>query len=72
LLSKNSLVDCSGIGAVMLRPNQILTITPGLEHSCEVLEDVVAIDVCRPAREDWLSGADRTLHYDPDQSLWGV
>ncbi|HSY66676.1 MAG TPA: hypothetical protein VK829_18945 [Terriglobales bacterium] len=56
----------------MLRPNQILTITPGLEHSCEVLEDVVAIDVCRPAREDWLSGADRTLHYDPDQSLWGV
>jgi mannose-6-phosphate isomerase-like protein (cupin superfamily) len=48
-------------GEVLLRPNQILTITPGVEHSSEVLEDVVAIDVCSPAREDWLNGADRTF-----------
>jgi hypothetical protein len=50
----------------------MLTITPGVEHSSEVLEDVVAIDVCSPTREDWLSGADRTLHDDSDQCLWGV
>jgi mannose-6-phosphate isomerase-like protein (cupin superfamily) len=59
-------------GDVMLRPNQMLTITPGVEHSSEVLEDVVAIDVCSPTREDWLTGADHTLHNDPDQCLWGV
>jgi len=59
-------------GDVVLRPNQILTITPGAEHSSEVLEDVVAIDVCSPTREDWLSGDDRRLHDDPDQWLWGV
>jgi len=58
---------------VTLGPNQILTITPGREHSSEVLEDVVAIDVCSPAREDWLSGSDRGLHDDdPDQWLWAV
>jgi mannose-6-phosphate isomerase-like protein (cupin superfamily) len=59
-------------GDVVLRPNQMLTITPGMEHSSDVLEDVVAIDVCSPTREDWLNGADRTLHDDPDQCLWGV
>jgi mannose-6-phosphate isomerase-like protein (cupin superfamily) len=59
-------------GDVMLRPNQMLAITPGVEHSSEVLEDVVAIDVCSPTREDWLTGADHTLHNDPDQCLWGV
>jgi mannose-6-phosphate isomerase-like protein (cupin superfamily) len=62
----------SPTGDVMLRPNQILTITPGVEHSSEVLEDVVAIDVCSPRRGDWLSGDDDKLHYDPDQWLWGV
>jgi mannose-6-phosphate isomerase-like protein (cupin superfamily) len=59
-------------GDVLLQPNQILNIKPGTEHSSEVLEDVVAIDVCSPTREDWLNGTDRTLHYDPDQWLWGV
>jgi mannose-6-phosphate isomerase-like protein (cupin superfamily) len=59
-------------GDVMLRPNQMLAITPGVEHSSEVLEDVVAIDVCSPTREDWLTGADHTLHNDPDQCLWGI
>ncbi len=60
-------------GDVLLGPNQVLTIKPGREHSSEVLEDVVAIDVCSPAREDWLSGSDRPLHEeDPDQWLWAV
>src|SRR4051812_17855649 len=31
--------------AVTLRPNQILTIPAGVEHSSVVLEDVLAIDV---------------------------
>ena len=59
-------------GVVTLFPNQVLTIPRGVEHSSEVLEDVVAIDVCSPTREDWLSGADRLLHDDSDQCLWGV
>ena len=57
---------------VVLRPNQMLTIAAGVEHSSEVLEDVVAIDVCTPKREDWINGRDRNLHYDPEQELWAV
>jgi len=59
-------------GDVTLRPNQVLTIAPGMEHSSEVLDDVVAIDVCTPKREDWITGDDRKLHYDPDEELWAV
>jgi quercetin dioxygenase-like cupin family protein len=59
-------------GDVTLRANQMLTIEPGVEHSSEVLEDVVAIDVCTPRRDDWMSGDDRKLHYDPEQELWAV
>lgn len=59
-------------GDVVLRPNQMLTIEAGVEHSSEVLEDVVAIDVCTPKREDWINGRDRNLHYDPEQELWAV
>jgi quercetin dioxygenase-like cupin family protein len=59
-------------GNVLLQPNQMLKIAPGVEHSSEVLEDVVAIDVCSPRRDDWMSGDDGKLHYDPDQWLWGV
>jgi quercetin dioxygenase-like cupin family protein len=57
---------------VTLQPNQVLTIAPGVEHSSEVLEDVVAIDVCTPTREDWIRQEDRTLHTDEDQFLWAV
>jgi hypothetical protein len=49
----------------------MLTITPDMEHSSDVLEDVEAIDVCSPTRADWLNGADLKLHDDPDQCLWG-
>jgi hypothetical protein len=49
----------------------MLRIPPGMEHGSEVLEDVVAIDVCSPARMDWLTGEDRSLHYD-EQYLWAV
>jgi quercetin dioxygenase-like cupin family protein len=59
-------------GDVTLVPNQLLRIAPGIEHSSEALEDTVALDICAPARADWLDGADRPLHYDPDQSLWAV
>ncbi len=59
-------------GDVTLHANQMLTIPPGTEHGSRVLEDVVALDICSPARIDWLSGEDRILHHDPDQSLWGV
>jgi quercetin dioxygenase-like cupin family protein len=58
-------------GDVTLETNQMLRIPPGMEHGSEVLEDVVAIDVCSPARMDWLNGEDRSLHYD-EQYLWAV
>jgi phosphate starvation-inducible protein PhoH len=50
----------------------VLTIPRGVEHSSEVLEDVVAIDVCTPQRKDWISGEDRRLHAEPDEGLWAV
>src|SRR5688572_12091686 len=59
-------------GPVTLSANQMLNIPPGVEHSSEALEDTVALDICAPARPDWLSGEDRRLHTDPDQSLWAV
>jgi quercetin dioxygenase-like cupin family protein len=59
-------------GDVTLVANQCLRIAPGIEHSSEALEDTVALDICAPARADWLNGSDRPLHYDPDQSLWAV
>ncbi len=59
-------------GDVTLEANQMLTIPAGMEHSSEVLEDAVAIDVCSPGRPDWLTGDDRALHYDPEQYLWAV
>jgi len=59
-------------GDVTLGANQLLRIPGGIEHSSEALEDTLALDICAPARADWLNGTDRSLHYDPDQSLWGV
>lgn len=55
-----------------LRANQMLIIPPGVEHSAEAIEDTVAIDICTPTRIDWLTGEDRSLHEDPDMSLWAV
>jgi quercetin dioxygenase-like cupin family protein len=59
-------------GEVTLKADQMLCIPRGVEHSSEALEDTVAIDICAAARADWLSGADQSLHTDPDQSLWAV
>jgi quercetin dioxygenase-like cupin family protein len=59
-------------GPVTLSANQVLNIPPGVEHSSEALADTVALDICAPARPDWLSGEDGPLHSDPDQSLWAV
>jgi quercetin dioxygenase-like cupin family protein len=59
-------------GEVTLAANQMLCIPRGVEHSSEALEDTVALDICAPARTDWLNGADCLLHYDRDQALWAV
>src|SRR5258708_1872506 len=59
-------------GPVTLSANQMLNIPAGVEHSSEALEDTVALDICAPTRPDWISGEDRFLHCDPDQSLWAV
>jgi quercetin dioxygenase-like cupin family protein len=59
-------------GEVTLRANQMLSIPPGVEHASEVLEDTVAIDICSPARPDWVSGEDHFLHRNPDDYLWAV
>ena len=59
-------------GDVVLRDNQMLSIPSGVEHSSEVLEDTVALDICAPVRPDWVTGEDRFLHEDPDQYLWAV
>lgn len=59
-------------GKVTVTPNQTLLIPPGIEHSSEAIEDTVALDICAPARRDWLTGDDEVLHNDPDQFLWAV
>lgn len=59
-------------GEVTISANQMLSIPPGIEHSSEVIEDTVALDICTPTRTDWISGEDRPLHSDPDQRLWAV
>ena len=59
-------------GAVTISANQMLNIPPGVEHSSDALEDTIAHDICASRRSDWLTGADRPLHADPDQFLWAV
>jgi quercetin dioxygenase-like cupin family protein len=59
-------------GDMTLTANQMLRIPPGVEHSSEVLEDTIALDICAPIRPDWITGDDRPLHSDADQSLWAV
>lgn len=59
-------------GDVTVRANQMLFIPPGAAHSSEVVEDVIAIDICSKARPDWQSGGDKSLHRNPGQFLWAV
>jgi quercetin dioxygenase-like cupin family protein len=59
-------------GDVTVRANQMLFIPAGVEHSSEVLEDTIAIDICSKSRPDWHSGKDKSLHSNPGQFLWGV
>jgi quercetin dioxygenase-like cupin family protein len=59
-------------GDVTLKENQLLCIPPDVEHSSEVLEDTVALDICSKIRPDWISGQDKILHRNVDQSLWAV
>ena len=59
-------------GDVTVRNNQMLFIPPGVEHSSEVLEDTIALDICSKSRPDWRSGVDKSLHSNPTQNLWAV
>lgn len=59
-------------GNVTLRENQMLCIPAGVEHSSEVLEDTIALDICSKYRSDWVSGQDKILHSNPEQFLWAV
>jgi quercetin dioxygenase-like cupin family protein len=46
---------------VVLPAQSTLVIPPNVPHSVEALEDVVAVDVFSPRREDWLRGDDAYL-----------
>ncbi len=46
---------------VILNAGESLHIPPNTPHSAEVLEDVVAVDVFSPPREDWIRGDDAYL-----------
>ncbi len=59
-------------GDVVLTDNQMLCIPADTEHSSEVLEDTIALDICSKTRPDWLSGQDKILHNNPEQFLWAV
>lgn len=59
-------------GDVVLSDDQLLCIPAGVEHSSEVLEDTVAIDICSQHRTDWRYGSDKPLHHDPERYLWAV
>ncbi len=59
-------------GSVLVEGNQLLCIPAGVEHSSEVIEDTVAIDICSQNRPDWRSGQDKALHDNPEQFLWAV
>lgn len=59
-------------GDVVLGDNHMLRIPAGVEHSSEVLEDTIAVDVCSKNRPDWRSGQDKILHTNPEQFLWAV
>lgn len=59
-------------GDVVVKDNQMLCIPAGVEHSSEVLEHTIAVDICSKNRPDWRSGQDKVLHSNPEQFLWGV
>ncbi len=69
---KGSWLFCLPDGDVTVRANQMLFIPPGVEHSSEVLEDTIAIDICSKVRPDWVSGVDKSMHSNPGQFLWAV
>jgi len=46
---------------IFLNPGESLHIPANVPHSAEVLEDVVAVDVFSPPRQDWIRGDDAYL-----------
>ncbi len=59
-------------GDLTLEANQMLSIPAGVEHSSEVLEDTLALNICTPAKLACRNEEQQTFEYDPDQSLWAV
>jgi quercetin dioxygenase-like cupin family protein len=53
-------VILDGVETVM-QGGQTLVIPPNIPHSVVALDDVVAVDIFSPIREDWLRGDDAYL-----------
>jgi quercetin dioxygenase-like cupin family protein len=60
LISGRLKVVLDGVETV-LQGGQTLVIPPNVPHSVEALEDVVAVDIFSPIREDWIRGDDAYL-----------
>jgi len=60
LISGRLKVLVDGVETV-LQGGQTLVIPPNVPHSVEALEDVVAVDIFSPIREDWIRGDDAYL-----------
>jgi quercetin dioxygenase-like cupin family protein len=43
---------------IVVKAGEVLQIPPNVPHAAETLEDVVAIDVFSPVREDWVNKTD--------------
>ncbi len=59
-------------GELTLEANQMLSIPVGVEHSSEVLEDTLALNICTPTKLARRNEEQQTFEHDPDQSLWAV
>ena len=59
-------------GELTLEANQMLSIPARVEHSSEVLEDTLALNICTPTKLARRNDEQQTFEHDPDQSLWAV
>ena len=46
---------------IVVKGGDVLRIPPGVPHAVEALEDMVAVDLFSPRREDWIRGDDAYL-----------
>lgn len=61
MLEKGSLRFVINGEEVILHAGEILRIPPHAPHSAEALDDVIAVDLFSPPREDWIRGDDAYL-----------